>query len=108
MPGPFVDVTSELLCPHGGKVQIVSTNLRVTVGGASVATLGDTYTVSGCPFVTPAGTPQPCVSVAWTVGATRVKIMGQPALVASAVGLCQGNVPAPPSVVPAQTRAEGT
>jgi uncharacterized Zn-binding protein involved in type VI secretion len=108
MPGPLVDVASTLLCPHGGKVQITSSDTRVTASGQPVATIGDVYVVSGCPFTTPAGVPEPCVSVQWTVGAARVTIEGRPALVTSAVGLCQGNVPAPPSIVPAQLRAQGT
>jgi hypothetical protein len=47
--------------------------------------------VAGCPFVTPAGTPQPCVTAQWTTAAVRVKAGGQPVLLADSQATCAPN-----------------
>lgn len=107
-------VGATAVCPHAGQVTVVPSNTRVTVSGQPVATLGDTYTVGGCPFQVPIGTgtkPQPCVTLQWLVPATRVTIGGQPAILQSSSGLCQSaeQIPGgPPNVVVTQVRASGT
>jgi hypothetical protein len=110
MPGFLFHVGASAICPHGGQVQVVSTNTRVLVNGTPVATLGDTYTVAGCVF-TVGPKPQPCVLVRWLVPATRVLINGQPAILQTSTGLSQSaeQIPAgPPTVVATQTRVMGT
>jgi hypothetical protein len=114
MPGALVTVGSQISCPHQGSCSPVTSNTRVLAGGAAVLTLADQYTISGCPFQIPVGAgtkPQPCVRIQWTVGATRVRVGGQPALIQSSVGLALSaeSIPGgPPVVVPAQTRAMAT
>lgn len=90
MAGYGVTLTSTLMCPHGGKVQIISNNTRGRADGAFLATVADTFIVNGCPFQIPAVVPipSPCVTVRWLVPATRVKVNGSPTLSRSSVGLC--------------------
>jgi uncharacterized Zn-binding protein involved in type VI secretion len=101
------------LCPHGAPISVISTNIRVKVMGQPVAVLGDTYTVGGCPFQIPiaVGTkPQPCLTVQWATAATRVKVMGRPALLKSSTGLCLSpeQIPqGPPGVQITQMRVKG-
>lgn len=109
MPGFLFHVGASAICPHGGQVQVISTNTRVLVNGTPVATMGDTYMVAGCVF-TVGPKPQPCVLVRWLVPATRVLINGQPAILQLSTGLCQSaeQIPAgPPTVVATQTRVMG-
>jgi hypothetical protein len=111
MPAPLFHVGATAICPHGGQVTVTSSNTRVLVGGASVATMADTCTVAGCAFTVPPGKPQPCVRVQWLVPAARVLVLGQPALLQTSTGLCLSaeQIPqGPPSVVATQPRAVGT
>lgn len=88
MPGLVMHVGATVNCPHTAPAQTVSSNSRVLVSGAQVATIADQTTVSGCPFVV--GTkPQPCVIVQWSVPAARVMVNGQPALLSTSPGLCK-------------------
>jgi hypothetical protein len=111
MPAPLFHVGATAICPHAGQVAVTSSNTRVLVGGAPVATMADTCTVAGCAFTLPAGKPQPCVRVQWLVPAARVLVLGQPALLQTSSGLCLSaeQIPqGPPSVVATQPRAVGT
>ncbi|HEY4573548.1 MAG TPA: hypothetical protein VIJ26_06290, partial [Thermoanaerobaculia bacterium] len=84
---------------------------RVLVSGQPVATLADTTLVAGCAFTVPPGKPQPCIKVQWIVGAVRVMVGGQPALLQTSPGLCQSaeQIPqGPPTVIAGQMRARGT
>src|SRR6266550_2682181 len=106
MPGPVVQVGAVMLCPHGGQVSAVPSNSRVLVGGAPALVLTDMCMVAGCVFVV-GPKPQPCVTVRWLAGATRVLVNGQPALVQSATGLAQSAEQAPqgpPTVISCQPR----
>lgn len=114
MPGFLVTTAASVICTHGASVSVVSGNARVKAGGAYVAVLSDTGTVSGCPFQVPVGAgtkPQPCTTVRFLVAATRVRIGGQPALLQASSGICQSveQIPqGPPTVVSTQTRVRGT
>ncbi len=103
-----VQVGATMICPHGGQVSIIPTNMRVTAGGQPLAVLADTFLVAGCAQT---GTPPgPCVKVQWLVPAARVTIGGQPAILQSSTGLCltASAVPAgPPSVIVTQLRVQG-
>lgn len=110
MPGFLYHVGAQAQCPHFGQATTVSSNTRVLVSGQPVATVADTTTVAGCPFTTPEPKPSPCVTVRWTVAATRVLINGQPALLQSSTGICQNplQVPqGPPIITLTQTRVSG-
>jgi hypothetical protein len=101
-------------CPHQGQVSVVSTNMRVKVGGQYAATMGDTFTVGGCPFQipTPGGpVPQPCIRVQWLVTAMRVRVSGQAVILKTSSGLCLSatQIPqGPPNIIQTQMRVKGT
>jgi hypothetical protein len=106
----FVQVGATLICPHGGQIQIVPGNARVSLSSQPAGTVSDQYMVAGCSFMI--GTkPQPCMTVQWIVPATRVTIGGQPAVLQSSTGMCMSadQIPnGPPQVVVTQLRAQGT
>ena len=90
MAGNTVTVDSTLQCPHGGQVQIITTNTRAKAGGGYIATMADTFVVSGCSFQIPAAVPipSPCVTVQWLVPDMRVTVNGSVTISQSSVGLC--------------------
>jgi hypothetical protein len=83
------------------------TNTRVLVSGQPVATLGDQFPVVACPF-TVGPSPAPCLTVQWTGPATRVMVMGQPAILQTSTGMSTGPSPGPPTVLACQTRVAGS
>jgi hypothetical protein len=99
------------MCPHGGSLSIISTNVRVTAAGQALATIGDQFMIAGCAFTIPPGKPQPCLKVQWLMPAVRVTIGGQAAILQSSSGLCltAEQIPqGPPTITVAQTRVLGT
>ena len=88
MAGHSLNINSSLQCPHGGTVQIISTNTRTQAGGAFMASPTDTFVIMGCPFQLPGPVPSPCVSVRWLVHDARVKVNGNPTLSRSSAGIC--------------------
>lgn len=93
MSGPALTQGSTLQCPHGGQVQAVPAQTRVK-SGAPVLTSADTFTIAGCVFTLPSGTPSPCVTVQWLVTDTRVKA-GAATLSSTDTGLCMNGQNAP-------------
>jgi len=109
MPGFLFHVGATALCPHGGQVQPVPSSPRVLVSGQPVVTASDTTMVAGCPMTTPAGSPQPCLTVQWLVPAVRVKVMGVPVILSDSSSLCNGSpAPGPANIVVTQLRVKGT
>ena len=106
MPGYLLDVSATVLCAHGGKAQPTMPVPRVKVGGQPVVAQPAPHLVSGCPLPPPPAANGPCVTAQWVVGALRVKVMGQPVLLADSKAIC---VPTgtPVNVVPAQFRVKG-
>jgi len=102
MPGTGALTTAaSIQCPHGGTVQVVTTNTRASAGSA-IAVAGD-MPISGCPFQIPAAAPipSPCITVKWIVPDVRVKAGGTATLSQASVGLCFSaqQVPQGPAVV---------
>jgi hypothetical protein len=111
MAGATLTIASTLTCPHGGTVQISSSNTRVTVNSSAAALSTDTFTVSGCPFQLPTTppTPSPCIRVQWTVPDVQTTANSTPTLSESSVGLCLSaqQVPqGPVTIVAGQARAQ--
>ena len=105
----LLTIDAKIMCAHGGMAQIIPSNTRVKANGAFVATQACTTMISGCPFTVFPATPMPCVPVQWVVAATRVKVMGKPALTQSSSGMTTGTgPPAPIVIVSTQTRVTGT
>ena len=109
MEGYTLTTASTLQCPHGGQVQIISSNTQSKADGAFIVTMSDTFIISGCPFQIPAVVPipSPCVKVQWIVPDTLVRINGSPSLSQSSVGLClsAAQIPQGPVIV-AQAQAK--
>lgn len=105
MAGHALTKAATMLCPHGGQVQAVPTNTRAK-GDDYLLTQSDTFTIAGCAFTIPPGTPSPCLTVQWVVADMRVKA-GAATLSEASTGLCLSgmNVPqGPVSVVNTQRR----
>jgi hypothetical protein len=92
-------------CPHQVPATSPPTQPRVLVMSQPVATTANQFTIIGCPFTVPGPKPQPCVLIKWTMPATRVKIVGVPALLAPAPGAGAGiclsadQIPAGPPLI---------
>lgn len=86
MPGPILDLSSTVMCAHGGTATPVVPNPRVTAAGSPTVTLSTAYVIAGC-ALTGTGAP-PCVSAQFTLGALRVTSGGVPLIVASGISTC--------------------
>jgi uncharacterized Zn-binding protein involved in type VI secretion len=100
-------------CAHGAQITVTAASNRVKVSGRPVATLGDIYTVSGCPFtiqIALVSKPQPCTTVKWLKAAGRVRVNHQPAILKSSAGICLSSEQSPqgaPSISGTQMRVKG-
>ncbi len=106
MPGFVLHQGASVLCVHGGQAMPASPNPRVKVGGQMIAVQGGMYSVAACPFTTPGGTPQPCVTASWVVAAVRVKSLGMAVLLQDSQSITTPNA-VPLQVMVTQTRARG-
>ena len=105
MSGNALTANATMQCPHGGQVQATPSNSRVK-GDAYLLTSADTFTIAGCSFTIPPGTPSPCVSVQWLVADLRVKA-GSATLSEGDSGMCMSGAKVPQgpvSVVNTQRR----
>lgn len=82
MAGNSLTIASTLQCPHGGRVIIISANLRARAVSASMATVSDVFIIAGCLL------SSPCLTVRWLVPDVRVKANSSLSLSRSSVGLC--------------------
>jgi hypothetical protein len=108
--GQLLTTESVLMCPHGGSVTIVSTNMATMADGAPVVRSSDTFIVAGCPFVVGV-VPMPCVSVQWILASLASTVMGDSVLTMDSVGLCLGASMAPQGpvvIVDTQVPVSGT
>ncbi len=83
----LLTASTVMMCPHGGQVQVVTTNTRTKAGGDFLLRPSDTFQIVGCPFFLGIP-PHPCVTVQWVVTALRSKSAGDFHLTESSVGLC--------------------
>jgi hypothetical protein len=106
VPGPILHSGAVVTCAHGGQATPTAPMPRVSVSGMPVATLPVPWAVAGCAFVPTAGNG-PCVTGQWTVGATRVMVLGQPVVIQTGTATC---VPTGTPLLPvsAQTRVIAT
>jgi hypothetical protein len=104
-----VQVGATVICPHGGQVTIIPGNSRILLSGQPASTVSDQFMVAGCAF-TVGPKPQPCLTVKWMVPASRVLIVGKPAILQSSTGLCLSaeQIPqGPPTIAATQVRVKG-
>lgn len=109
MSGQTITVNSSLQCPHGGQVQIISSQSKATADQGFIGTIADTYVISGCPFQIP-GTPpipSPCVKVQWLKPDVRSTVNGMATVSSTSTGICLAATQLPQgpvSVVNTQTK----
>lgn len=98
MPGTLVQTLATGTCSHGGQLQAVGSGARVLLSGQPAVVAIDIHPVAGCPFQipVPGGTkPSPCLTAAQFVPATRVFILGQPAVLNTSLGIGKSPEQAP-------------
>jgi hypothetical protein len=83
----LLNVSSLLMCPHGGTVTAISANTRVKAAGDFLLRPSDTFTIAGC-TLNVAGALHPCVQVQWVQPGLQSKAVGDPTLNEQSVGLC--------------------
>jgi hypothetical protein len=83
----LLTTNSMMMCPHGGTVQAVSSNIQAKATGASILRAADSFTIVGC-ILNISGAPHPCVQVQWVQTALKSKAVGDFTLTAESVGLC--------------------
>jgi hypothetical protein len=88
--GGLLNTSSTLMCPHGGTVQLVTSNTQVKAGGDFALRSSDTFIVSGCSFML-GNVYHPCTSVTWVQSALQSKAAGDSTLTEESVGLCQAS-----------------
>ncbi len=111
MPANVLTTASTIMCPHGGQVQLLTTNTRATASGAPALLQTDRHTVVGCPFTLPGGKYSPCVRAEWQSPATRATVNGTAVLLHTSVGLCyspENAVQGTAIIVNTQLRASAT
>jgi len=102
--GFILNSGSTVMCPHGGQVSMITTNMRVMVEGQPAVTIDDQGQVAGCPSGS-------CASVVWLVPASRVFVNGKPVILSHSSGMCRGADTSPkgtPIMISTQTRVKGT
>jgi hypothetical protein len=97
----LLTTSSTLMCPHGGTVQIVSSNARASAEDFLVRP-SDTFTITNCLFA-PGGVAHPCVRVQWVTNVLRCKAVGDFLLNQDSVGLCLAADQAPQGTVMIQS-----
>jgi len=94
----FLNMSSVMMCPHGGQVNPVTQNARAQAGGGFILRMSDTFLIAGCPFVLGAA-PHPCMRVQWVSASASTKVTGDSALTMQSVGLCMAADGAPQGTV---------
>jgi hypothetical protein len=109
--GQLLTTASVLMCPHGGSVQAITTNVATQAGGAYVVRSTDTFMIAGCAFTVPPGVPSPCMTVQWITSALANTVMGDDVLTMDSQGLCLAATQAPQGpvmIVDTQLPVSGT
>ncbi len=83
----LLNVSSMMMCPHGGTVSVITANTQVMAAGDPCILATDTYLVAGCPFVVGI-IPHPCVQVQWVQPDSASQVSGSFTLSEESVGLC--------------------
>ena len=107
MGSAILQMGCTIQCPHGGQATPVPTNTKVKVDGSFALLSTDQFIVAGCTFQLPGPVPSPCMTVEWSMEATKVTIDGTGPLLESSMGLCKAATQAvqgPASVSGAQTK----
>ena len=106
MPGFLLHARAPITCAHSGQAQPTSPNSKVLVGGQPIVMQPAPYTIAGCPFTTPAGSPLPCVTAQWITAATRITSNGMPVLLLDSQAICTP-IGTPLMITVTQTKVSG-
>jgi hypothetical protein len=87
MAAGFLNTSSILMCPHGGKVEFISANTRVKAMGDYMLRTSDKFTITGC-SLNIAGVPHPCLRVQWMQPTTKSQVQSNSTLTKDNIGLC--------------------
>ena len=102
MGAPVITSQTPVNCGHAGVATHIPTQARVRILGSPVALVSDQHAVAGCGLT---GSPTaPCVVLAWSVPAVRVRVSGQPVLLQTSLPVAVG----PGIVMPGQGRVLAT
>jgi len=91
MAGYLLNEKATVNCMHAGQAQATVPNPRVKVSNQATVQQPNPWSISGCTYTTPAGTPMPCVTAQWVSAATRVKSGGMPMLLKDSSATCIPN-----------------
>lgn len=83
----LLTTASQMMCPHGGMVNAVSSNVRAKAASANILRAADTFTIAGCTFNIGVS-PHPCIQVQWVQTALKSKAVGDFTLTDGSLGLC--------------------
>lgn len=108
MSGLALTQGAVVMCLHGGQAQPTVPLPRVMLGGQAAIGQATTYTVAGCPFTLPPGSPSPCVTASWTVTALRVKSGGIPLVLQDSTAVCVPNGTGLTITSPGQVRVQAS
>ena len=97
MSTKILTTSSQIQCPHLGKLNLITENTKIIVDGAAAMLETDVSKVFGCIFTTSAG-PSPCKTVRWSSGTNRVTINGTPLLIQTSIGICYNSSQVPQGV----------
>jgi hypothetical protein len=91
MPGDILNISSTVMCTHGGSAILTTANSKVMVDNVPALLESDVHSVAGCPFQIPVGPgtkPSPCIRIEWSAGSTKFQVNGVGVLVKSSIGKC--------------------
>ena len=91
MPGNVLNISSTVMCMHGGSAILTTSNSKVMADNVPALLESDIHSVAGCPFQIPVGAgtkPSPCIRIERSGGATKLQVNGVGVLVQSSIGKC--------------------
>jgi hypothetical protein len=80
--------SSTIQCTHGGSATVSPSQSDALADGSPMLTENDVHQVAGCSFNV-SGSPMPCMTIAWSMGSTKVSAAGSPVLTRSSIGQCK-------------------
>jgi hypothetical protein len=116
MPGYLLNQRTVAQCPHSGQAQFTALIPQVKVMGQPIAVKlsppgvpGSPTAIAGCvnPPPPPPTNVGPCNTAFWNTAATKIKVMGNPVLLADSQSTCLP-INAPLLILMTQIRVKGT
>lgn len=84
----YLTTASTIMCPHGGRANLVTANTNVFANGSPALLKSDIHPVIGCLFTRLNGQYSPCVRIEWSSGSTKTVANNTAPLVNSSIGNC--------------------